>query len=292
MSIARSMAGGGNRESLVSPILNRRRAEARLREATVAHEASMAQMRSAVVGLDRRMHKQQCWMQQSDKQILAAEIEKVRVRVRLDKAEQRAKSLSKDLSSAYDNVVSLLEDRLRLQDTKARNEALVAYLNVIGKSNQNNEAAFFTNKSELCTLLKLAGEKEVLECRFEAMSEESTQLERFVDEIMTKCEDVLQLNVGFQGDWVKVPAVLKESKFSGMARTKSSDDSMHPVAAVQQIGEAISTTLEEFRRLSEGLAKVLAKDAPTSEAHLLAQQHAAWARSFSQGGRSARRKSA
>lgn len=240
----------------MSPILSRRRAEARLREATQAHENSVTQIKTEVVEIERRMHKQQCWMDHVNEQVLKAEIQKVQCRVRLDKAERRVKSLSADLSKAYENVVSLLEERLRLEDAKARNEALVAYLDVIGRADWNNQVYFEDNKSELCRLLECCRKSSEGQDKFDGLVEEVHQNEMFIGEVLSKCQELVRFHNELLLEWTKIPAALKESVFLQTHMPSSPDSLHHPVSAMQQCKDALAYIMEDMKLYADMLTKV------------------------------------
>merc|ERR1712050_728605 len=107
--------------------------------------------------------------------------------VRLNKAERRVKSLSHDLSQAYEKIVGLLDERIRAEDAKARNEALVAYLNVIGRADLKNEAEFTRNKNELCTLLECCRKNNACQERLESLEEECRNKQVLIHDIIGKC---------------------------------------------------------------------------------------------------------
>jgi hypothetical protein len=113
-------------EEVPMPLLARRRAEARFKEATVVHENSMAHMKAELHEIERRTVKQQTWMKHVDEQVLQVELTKARYQVRLDGARKRIETLGKDLSKSYEHMGGLLEDRLEVEDLGARNDALVS----------------------------------------------------------------------------------------------------------------------------------------------------------------------
>merc|ERR1712125_177235 len=99
-------------------------------------------------------------------QILKAEITKTRYSIRLKTAQQRVKSLGEDLSRAYENTTKMLEERLSVEDISARNDALVAYLNVIGHADFTNATNFTPNKQELGILLESCRRSQLQNQRF------------------------------------------------------------------------------------------------------------------------------
>lgn len=243
-------------KELTSPILTRRRAEAKFREACLAHESNMNQMRSEYAELERRLRKQQTWMQSVDKQILQAEVSKARYSIRLEKAERRVKSLSEDLSKAYDVVVNLLEERLRVEDTRARNEALVAYLNVLGRAELKNERHFMENRSELSTLLECCRRSHACQARLDALVEETHGKQQLVSDLLQRCDQVLCLNGDFQSQWTKIPAALKETVFR-LPETRTEDKFVHPVSAMQAIHDIITGIMVSLNAYTGKLANVV-----------------------------------
>merc|ERR1719230_878123 len=97
-------------DEVLMPLLVRRRAEARFREASYVHENSINQMKAELQEIERRTVKQQNWMKHVDAQVLKVELTKAAYRVRLDSARKRVETLGKHLSQAYENMEELLQE--------------------------------------------------------------------------------------------------------------------------------------------------------------------------------------
>jgi len=249
------------RESL-SPILNRRRAEVRFREAELAHEQSLSQMKTGMTDVNRRMRKQAQFMQRIDQQILETELHKVKYKVRSEKAELRIKSLSKELSQAYDKVVGLLDERLRAEDAKAQNDALVAYLGTIRKEDLDNEAHFVPNRAGVLELLdrfqRRNNAREALDV-LEAEVANKIQLGRSVEGHVKK---MLRLSSEMQHMWSSVPTAMREVAF---IRGRGASTDLHPSTAVMQINESLAVILDSVHKHTQAMMKFVSKPIVNTE---------------------------
>lgn len=241
-------------QEVLSPILHRRRAEARFREASLVHETSISQMKAEIVEVERRMHKQQMWMRSVDEQILKAEITKTRYTIRLSAAQQRVKTLGENLSAAYENTTKMLEERLGVEDLSAKNDALITYLNVIGQADIHNANDFTPNKQELRTLMDSCKKSQQQSDRFAELVEQVHSRERLTVDITKNAAKLHHLNEQIQTLWSNVPAALKESVFYKIPRGAM----MHPATAIQQMQAALLSIMEKQRDYSRVLADTVA----------------------------------
>merc|ERR1719456_926146 len=144
-------------DEVLMPLLVRRRAEARFKEASYVHENSINQMKAELQEIERRTVKQQNWMKQVDAQVLKVELTKATYQVRLESARKRVMTLGENLSTAYENMTILLEERLEVEDIAAKNDALVWYMHLLGVSDADNAANFMDNKTDLLFLTAQSG---------------------------------------------------------------------------------------------------------------------------------------
>jgi len=240
-------------QEVLSPILTRRRAEARFREASIVHESSIAHMKSEIMEVDRRMHKQQLWMKQVDEQILQAEITKARYDIRLQNAECRVRSLGQDLSEAYAHTTALLEERLSVEDIAARNDALIAYLNVISRADMDNAVHFTENRSELVALLESFRKRSRCRAHFAELAEQVQYRRQLAEDVLTHTADLEGIVAQLQTMWTKLPGPVKESVFHRASRGAT----MHPATAIQTLHAALDSISEGQRRHCQMLATAI-----------------------------------
>lgn len=176
---------------------------------------------------------------------------KVKYKVRFDKAEQRIKSLSQDLSHAYDKIATLLGDRLRAEDAKARNDALVSYLGTIRSADLENEFNFLPNREEVLQLLHCHKRSNANFDTLDALEAEVANKIQLSRHIEGHCKEMLRLVAGMQGMWNTVPTALRESVF---VRGRGGSVDVHPVSAMVQISEALKIVMD---MLQEHKAKMM-----------------------------------
>jgi hypothetical protein len=256
---------------VLSPLLLHRRAESSFREAKQCHETAVSHMRSEIAALERRIAKQQLWLNQIDDMVLKVEIEKVSSTVRLQSATKRADGLSQDLCKAYEHMSRLLRERLEVEGMAAQNDALVGYLNLIRTADVQNEANFIENKTELKKLLDIC--KTFRECqeRYNKVMEEVRQKENLTKAITTEVEKLLTYNEELQKLWIMVPASLKESIFrrrGTVVKTVSNIfpqqdgnrelalESMHPATVLNTISSSLSRIDTEEKHYASLLADI------------------------------------
>merc|ERR1711974_86236 len=240
----------------------RRRAEVRFRDTNMAHEATMATMKQASEDVQRCMRKQRQWMRVVDEQVLATEISKVQYSVRLDKAQKRIDSLSGELSQAYGNVVGLLDERLRAEDMRARNEALTAYLNCLGVADDKNREFFSENRKELKELLQCTRVCRDLRDRLEVVEDQCQIKHGVLGDILNYCTWVKKSHQQLQTAWNNVPASLKEQVFFKAPNSKSSravgaTKASHPVNSMSMIFQAIFEMTQVASQLRSSIEKVV-----------------------------------
>lgn len=258
--------GGLYNQEVLSPLLQRRRAEARFKEATLCHENTVIHMKNELQVIERRMHKQQVWMKHVDSQVLKTEIAKARYQVRLDNAERRTKQLGKDLSNAYEDMTHLLKERLDVEGIAAHNDALVNYIDHIGKADKSNAENFIENRVELTELLEVCRKSHETRRTFEAIMEEVSDKEMLTSEVLEHTETLTSLNEQLHKLWVAVPATLKESAFrqttSRYLRNgadgdgqKENSQCVHPTTALQNIAQAAGQISQSCRHYTDMLSQ-------------------------------------
>lgn len=238
-------------QELISPILFRRRAEARFREASLVHESSLSQMKAEMMEVEHRMQKQQLWIKQVNDQILQAQITKARYNIRSEKAERRVKSLSQDLGQAYAKTKALLEERLSVDNIAARNDALVAYLNVIRCADVENATCFLPNNGELRALLERFRFKTTCRSELDDKMEQLQYRQRLVVDTLKHADQLRQLLEELQALWIKLPPPMKESV--SLRAHKAS--SMPPAFALQTMDAACQILISDQKEYLSMLNK-------------------------------------
>jgi len=220
--------------SQVSPILTRRRAEARFREATALQDNAMKELRAHALDLERRIHKQQHWMRQVDKKVLEAEIARTKYTVRLEHSERRVKSLGEELSKAYERMSNMLEERMKYEDIGARNDALLTYMDVIGKADKAQKITDSnSNKDDLKQVLEKWCQHGELQSQYQDLMEQCRDKLRLVRDVMTHSAKIEEQMEQLYELWCAVPVALKESIFFMVPNSRMTTTGMHPATAIQ-----------------------------------------------------------
>jgi hypothetical protein len=239
------------KDEVLMPLLVRRRAEARFKEASYVHEKAINQMKAELQEIERRTVKQQNWMKQVDAQVLKTELTKTSYQVRIDNAKKRVATLGKDLSLAYENMTLLLEERLEVEDMGAKNDALIWYLHLLGVKDNDNDANFIDNKKELLYLnersAKLRSKRSQLDDLFEQVR--CTQL--LASDIVKHSEELAILSEQLHLLWTQVPSDWKDSVLKSVQKGLASPFTMHPVNAIQTLQSAsqhVSNAMKSYLR--------------------------------------------
>lgn len=253
-------AGLGNRphsaskryeDEVLMPLLVRRRAEARFKEASFVHENSINQMKAELQEIERRTVKQQNWMKQVDAQVLKVELTKASYQVRLESARKRVATLGSDLSLAYENMTALLEERLEVEDLAAKNDALVWYLHTLGLSDQENASAFIDNKKDLLFLNERSAKLRSKRLQLDNLLEQVRCTQLLATDIVKHSEELAFLSEQLHALWNLVPVEWKDSVFKSVQKGLTSPLSMHPVNAIQALQGAsshVSSAMKSYLR--------------------------------------------
>eukprot|EP00929_Paragymnodinium_shiwhaense_P014927 TRINITY_DN122917_c0_g1_i1.p1 TRINITY_DN122917_c0_g1~~TRINITY_DN122917_c0_g1_i1.p1 ORF type:complete len:561 (-),score=136.01 TRINITY_DN122917_c0_g1_i1:310-1992(-) len=204
-------------QEVLSPLLNKRRAEARYREATLCHESILTHLRNEITVVQRRMHRQQVWMKKVQTEVLKAEIAKAKYQVRLESSEKRNSALGKDLSRAYEEMTRLLKDRLDVEGIAAQSDALQDYISHINQADQQNDVTFVHNSDPLRKLLTICHKGHHARRMYAEEIATVTTMSRLSNEVVEHAETLQALNEQLQRLWIAMPAALKESVFSRTA---------------------------------------------------------------------------
>jgi hypothetical protein len=227
-------------DEVLLPLLVRRRAEARFKEATVVHESSLHQMKAEAQEIERRTVKQQNWMKSVDAQVLKVELTKATYQVRLDCARKRVATLGEDLSKAYENMAELLQKRLEVENLAAVNDALIWYLHFLGETDTENKEHFINNKEDL---LHLKGHSQRLRDRcsyLDDILEQVRSTQCLASDIVKNGEELSHICEQLNQVWNLVPIEWKDSVVKSVQKGLSSPLSMHPVNAIQALQGASS----------------------------------------------------
>mmetsp|Transcript_90522 Transcript_90522/g.156979 ORF Transcript_90522/g.156979 Transcript_90522/m.156979 type:complete len:590 (+) Transcript_90522:74-1843(+) len=256
---SRRQSGSNYQEEVLAHVLQRRRAEARFREVSSVHENSITQMENEQKEIERRMQKQQNWMKHIDEQVLKAEITKTKYHIRLTSAQKRVKSMGEELSKAYENMASLLEERLQVEDMATHNEALVAYLHVMGQADASNDSHFIANKKELLSLLETSRRAQKMHSYTEELENEVRHMQTLVSEAVKETEDMQRLADSLHQLWNIIPVDWKDSVFKHVQKGFMAPLAMHPVNAIQALQTAAAAIhaaqKQYYRSLSEFLPR-------------------------------------
>jgi hypothetical protein len=260
-------------QEVLSPLLQRKRAEARFREASQCHEKTVTHIKSELHVIERRIHKQMMWMKQVDGHVLSAEMAKARYKIRLENAQQRTRRLGQDLSKAYEQMARLLKDRLKVEGMAAHNDALTSYLDRMVSEDRHNAQEFIENRREMSALLKVCNESQKTRRSLEQITEEAGQKDQFAQDIVDNMEQLFCLMDQLQKIWLAVPVSVKDSFFrrresiaqakvktvkatssENMAVEKSASHGnyVHPHVALREIkenGELIARQCERFSEM-------------------------------------------
>merc|ERR1712187_777101 len=106
---------------------------------------------------------------------------------------QRVSVLGNDLSQAYEIMSKLLEERMGVEDQSARNDALVTYLNVIGRADLRNEASFTMNRTEVLALLERCEKSQERKARFDEVMDQVRNRQQLTSDIIRQAEKLRQL---------------------------------------------------------------------------------------------------
>lgn len=244
-----------DQEEMVMQALQRRRVEARFKEVSSVHEENIIQMEAEQKEIERRMQKQQNWLKHIDEQVLKAEITKTKYRIRLKSAQMRVKSMGENLSKAYENMGLILEERMKVEDMATRNEAIVAYLHVIGQADAANAANFVENKEELLSLMETSRRAQHMRSYTEDLTDQAHHTSSLVSEAVRHTEDLQRLADQLHQVWNIIPVDWKDSVFKHVQKGLTSPLAMHPVNAIQAVqsaSAAIHASQKQYlRALSE-----------------------------------------
>eukprot|EP00406_Dinophysis_acuminata_P074079 CAMPEP_0179242584 /NCGR_PEP_ID=MMETSP0797-20121207/17092_1 /TAXON_ID=47934 /ORGANISM="Dinophysis acuminata, Strain DAEP01" /LENGTH=400 /DNA_ID=CAMNT_0020950023 /DNA_START=46 /DNA_END=1245 /DNA_ORIENTATION=- len=242
-------------DEVVKPLLQRKRTIAKVREATQVHTSFLSRLKDEQKHLEDRIYKQQAWMRQLDKQILEAEIEKARCSVRVETVERRTKDLGGKLSQAYENMSKLLEERVGVEDREARNDALVMYLNVIGRADLENEANFTMNRTDVLALLDRCERTRDCEAKLNEAMDKVRNRQRCATDIALQADKIEELGTRLKILWNKIPTTLKQL---ACCKVQTAGHRLRdgPDAALEQLFAAASAIGEAHRESAEALAAV------------------------------------
>lgn len=242
-------------DEVLMPLLVRRRAEARYKEASCLHEQAVNQMKSELQSIERRTVKQAAWMRQVDAQVLKNELSKAQYQVRLESARKRVETLGKHLSSAYDTIQVLYEERLDAEDAAVKNEALLTYLHLLGISDVDNAERKIDNKKDLQLLNEHSKRLFSKRSQLEDLLEKVRCTQVLATDIVRHSEELAGLSEQLQQLWGLVPVEWKESVMKSVQKGLASPLSMHPVNAIQALQGAsshVSNSIKTYlRALSE-----------------------------------------
>lgn len=247
-------------EEVLVQVLHRRRAEARFREVSSVHENSIQQMEAEQKEIERRMQKQQNWMKNIDEQVLKAEITKTKYHIRLQSANRRVKSMGEELSRAYENMAALLEERLEVEDQATQNEALVAYLSIMGKADAKNDAEFVENKEELLSLLHTSQQAQRMRSYMEELMDQTRRTQSLVLDVVKHSDDLQRLADALQQLWNIIPVDWKDAVFKSVQKGLSAPLAMHPVNAIQALQSASASIHASQKSYNRALSEFLPRD--------------------------------
>lgn len=252
-------------DEVLMPLLVRRRAEARFKEASLVHENSINQMKVELQEIERRMVKQQNWMKHIDSEVLKVELTKARYQVRLESARKRVDGLGMELSKAYENMNILLEERLEVQDLAAKNDALVQYLHVLGVADQENSKNFIENKEELLSLNEHIKRMREKRATLDDLLEQVRCSQTLSGDIVRRSEELSWLTEQLHQLWNLVPVEWKDSVFKSVQKGAAAPLAMHPVNAIQ----ALQASSKHMSGAMKGYLKSVAEflDATNAQVH-------------------------
>jgi len=216
-------------QEIISPILWRRRAEARFREASLVHERCISQRTAEMMEVERRRHKQELWIKDIEEQILQAEMAKAQYKIRAKSAECRIRDLSKGIQSAYVHTKALLEERLSMEDNSIRNDALVSYLDDLWNADAANGASFQDSRREIRALVERFLWKTKCAADLDRATEAVQHKQRLLHDMLRLAEALQVVIDNLKTAWLRLPAATKET-ISHKAQTLAA---MPPAAALQ-----------------------------------------------------------
>mmetsp|Transcript_119299 Transcript_119299/g.337467 ORF Transcript_119299/g.337467 Transcript_119299/m.337467 type:complete len:476 (-) Transcript_119299:2-1429(-) len=260
------MTMGPSDNEMVPPLLQRRRAEARYREAASCHGSIITHMQNEIAALTRRIHKQKVWMRHVEDQVLKAEMAKTRYQVRLDSARLRSKTLAQDLSKAYVDMARLMKDRMDVEGVSAQNDALLLYTDHVRKADEKNEANFIENREMLMSLQEVCKRAHATRRDCEKVMDEVREKENITREIIENAETLACVTDQLQKLWIAVPANIKGWAFTQNAGSDvpvdldgKTSSAVHPSVALRTIRNATIHILESQQHYQKLLAEASAK---------------------------------
>lgn len=282
--------------------LQRRRLEARFQEAVLVHDNAIAHLRSELEDVELRLHKQEVWKKNISSQVLKAAIAKTQYQIRLSSAERRAQRISMELSRAYDDIARLVDERVASEGRATHNDALVRYLDHIGRNDRNNEESFIHNRAELADLLQVCQRNQETQSKLDMIAEEAKDKQHRTSQIIDCTKELLEIAEQLQKLWIAVPASLKELAFHKQGkrilkntpfRRKSSDGNedyaridtdvqsqhVHPATALHSVQSSVQIIAEHCNGYKNVVENAFSKDQmeledPWPELTLQGRKHA------------------
>jgi GGDEF domain-containing protein len=236
---------------VLTPLLNRRRAEARAREATQLHETSMVQMVDEIKMIEIRRGRQEAWMKQVDEQILQAQVARSLYVSRQQAAEQRTKLLGEELSKAYDTINQWARQRLEVEKAKAVNEGLNEYLHAIAEAESTTD--FPNNRKEVCDLLEECRNNRELHATLDMKLENLQDKQGQALELLDKVDELLPMFERLTKLWSMVPAAVRSHIFFSGATADTRVEGF-PGPAIDKAQAAIVKLTAGLQQYSRTLA--------------------------------------
>merc|ERR1719272_2819225 len=197
-------------------------------------------MKAEQAEIDRRTAKQSTWLKTVDNQILQIELTKARYTVRLESARKRTETLGQDMSKAYENMTGLLDERIGVEYSAAKNDAMVAYLHLLGVSDTDNANHFIDNKKDLLFLNERSTRLRIKRAQLETLLDQVRTTQLLATDIVKHSDELASLADLLHQLWNLVPVEWKDSVFKSVQKGLAGPLSMHPVNAIQALQGASS----------------------------------------------------
>merc|ERR1712151_635608 len=100
------------------------------------------------------------------------------------------------------------------------NDALVRYLDHIGRNDRNNKESFIENRAELADLLQVCQRNRETQSKLDLIAEEARDKQHRTSQIIDCTKELTEIAEQLQKLWIAVPASLKELAFHQQVKRK------------------------------------------------------------------------